>query len=539
MFSQSFWRYVLPRTLVLLFGLGVAGSQAYGQIPVGLDSTTQRSFPQHFYGANGQDRNSVPWCQTGNSTFATALQGLQYSLLRFPAGTGSDYWDWADGDYVDNYQLPSGVSSPPSPYPSPLSELKSELSSCGQATVPQMVGVFPLNVLEDPLCKPPAGSQFCSCGTSSPNESYQLQLLTTLQADKINVPHVELGNEIYGGGTGDPFVQVYPTAQDYATPMNRWITDIKLNDPSVTISLPMVICDSLVSCDTRKGTWNQNVMGIIKGEDAVTLHNYSPSGLTTGPTIDNTSAETMLNQPFLYWDQIVSTVFPQLVDSVGSKPNVWFTEYNFRDDNIQAAGTWAHGLYLATYSLLYAANPRVRMALHHAVQGGAEFADIFDSTTGFSQYPVVAPLVSTKLYGYSASGLTSREVDQAGLGQNQAEALTFNGGPTFPDGHPKLIGELYSGAANTQIIILNLDNVAHLVDLSALTISSGSYRQIYGAAGSYVDGFPATGGFEAWIINNPTTTPTRTEHDLTLLTQASVPTTLTLHAFSITRITVN
>lgn len=538
MFSRSFWKYILLRTLAFSLGLVVTGSHAYCQIPVGLNSTTQRTFPLHFYGANGQARNSAPWCQTGNSTFANALQGLQYALLRFPAGTGSDYWDWGAGDFVDNYQLPSSIASPPSPFPSPLSELKKELSSCDPAMAQQM-GVFPLNVLEDPLCRPPAGSQFCSYGTNSPNKAYQLQLLTTLQANNINVQRVELGNELYGGGAGSPFVQVYPTAQGYATSMNQWITDIQATDPSVTISLPMAICDSLVTCDTRKGTWNTNVMGIIKGEDAVTLHNYSPSGLTAGPTIDNTSAETMLNQPFRYWDEIVSTVFPQLVDSIGSKPNVWFTEYNFRDDSIQAAGTWAHGLYLATYSLLYATNSRVRMALHHAVQGGAQFADIFDSTDGFSQSPVVAPLVNTKLYGYSASGLTTREVDNAALGQNQAEALTFNGGPAFSDGHPKLIGELYSSAANRQIIILNLDNVAHLVDLSALKISSGSYRQIWGAAGSYVDGFPAAGGFEAWIINNPTTNPTRTEHDVTLLTQASVPTTLTLHAFSITRITAN
>lgn len=538
MFSQSFWMYVLLRGLAFSLALVVTGSFAYCQIPVGLNSATQRTFPLRFYGANGQDRNSVPWCQTGNSTFATALDGLQYALLRFPAGTGSDYWDWADGDFVDNYQLPSSIASPPSPNPSSLSELKSELLSCGLASA-QKIGVFPLNVLENPLCKPPTGSQFCSYGTNSPNESYQLQLLSTLQTDNINVQRVELGNELYGGGTGDPFVEVYPTANGYATSMNKWITDIKANDPSVTISLPMAICDSLVTCDARKGTWNGNVMGIITGEDAATLHNYSPSGLTTGPTIDNTSAETMLNQPFRYWDQIVSTVLPQLVDSTGHMPNVWFTEYNFRDSNIQAAGTWAHGLYLATYSLLYATNSRVRMALHHAVQGGAEFADIFDSTTGFSQFPVVAPLVNTNLYGYSASGLTSREVDNAAFGQNQAEALTFSGGPTFADGHPKLIGQLFSGAANSQIILLNLDNVAHLVDLSALAITSGSYRQIHGAAGSYVDGFTTAGGFEAWIINNPTTNPTRTEDDLILLTQASVPSTLTLHAFSITRITVN
>ena len=538
MFSQSIWKCTFLRVLVLALGLVATGSEVRGQVTVGLDSTTLRSFPQRFYGANGQERNSVPWCQQGNpdpAAFAIGLQGLQYALLRFPAGTGSDYWDWADGDYVDNYQLPSAIPPPPSPFRSPLSELKSELSSCNQPGQ-QMAAVFPLNVLEDPTCKPPMGSKFCAYSQESPNESYQLTLLSTLQSDNIRVPHVELGNELYGGGGTDPFPTVYPTGQAFATRMNTWIADIRVTDPSATISIPMAICDQLVSCDARKGSWNANVLGTIHGEDAVTLHNYSPSGLTTGPTIDNTSAETMLNQPFLFWDQIVSMVFPTLVDSTGSMPNVWFTEYNFRDDNIQAAGTWAHGLYLATYSLLYATNPRVKMALHHAVQGGAEFGDLFDSTNGFAGFPV-AQSITTTLYGYSASGLTSREVDIAGLSQSQAEALTFNGGPTFSDGHPKLVGELYTGAANAQLIILNLDNQAHNINLSALSVLSngGSYRQIYGDAGAYVDGDVIAGGFRAWTVSNST----NTEDDLTLATQTTLPTTLKLHPFSITRISAN
>ena len=70
----------------------------------------------------------------------------------------------------------------------------------------------------------------------------------------------------------------------------------------------------------------------------------------------------------------------------------------------------------------------------------------------------------------------------AGLGQTSAETLTFAGAPTFDGSHPKLIGELYSGATRPQIIILNLDNVAHTVNVSGV-ISGGTFRQIYGKAG--------------------------------------------------------
>jgi hypothetical protein len=169
------------------------------------------------------------------------------------------------------------------------------------------------------------------------------------------------------------------------------------------------------------------------------------------------------------------------------------------------------------------------MALHHDVQAPGPGGDIFAKANGFSSYGLS---IATAVDGYTAMGLTTREVDTAALGMTHAEALAFPGAPTFDGTHPKLIGEIFWRAASGQMIILNLDNVAHTADISKL-VSSGTCRQIYGEAGSYVDGNAVPGGFEGY--DDASLAPA----NLTLATGTLAPASLSLPAFSITRIVAN
>ena len=512
---------------------------AFGQtISVGLNAATSRVLPANFYGANGQARNIVPWDQSPspnqplyNPNFPSALKGLHYGILRFPAGTGGNYWNWQTGDFVSNYLL-TNTTNPPSPYPSLLSELESELGSAAQRSGAQIKGDFVLNALSDPLCAPPAipGKQYCSFTPTSPNEGYQLQLLNSLAQQNVKIVYAEIGNEYWL--TWADYENVYPNAQSYATLANKWATDIHRMFPSLKVAAVAAHCHSCGS-GTRLSTWNSDLMSVLTVPDAVAIHLYTPSGLT-GSKVTNSNAWMMLLTPFEQWAAVLAEDFPALAKAGSPRsavyaPSVWFTEFNvLKDDTV---GTWAHGLYLATYDLLFATNSRVTMALHHETQDAMEaYGDIFAGTSGFSNQTVN---ITTALDGYTASGLTIREIDTAALGQTFAQALTFPGAPTFTGStQPVIIGELFAGGGQrpVQAILLNLDSAPHTVDVSGV-IGTGTFRQIYGEAGAYVDGNTKVGGFEAWDDVNPTT-----QTNLTLTTGALVANSMTLQPFSITRL---
>ncbi len=492
---------------VLLLLMYAAVSAAWSQtITASLNASTKRPIGP-FYGANGQQRNSENWFQNSNQGLASALQGLAYGILRVPAGTGSNYWDYNTGDFVTGYGTLTHTGNAPSLYPSPLSELKTELGYASQ-------GDYVVNALTDPTC-----SSGCSFSSTPPNESYQLQALSTISADGMNVQYVELGNEYYLGWSD--YTSVYPSVSDYVTLANKWIADIKAAHPGFKVA---VVGDSCSTCSSTRGSgWNQGLMSGLTGADAVTLHVYTASGLKG--LVNNNNAATMLLKPFTNWDNI-NNVIKNLVSNNYS-PDIWFTEFNLNDTGYQNNGTWAHGLFQATYDLLFVTNPRVTMALHHEVQDSTEWhPDIFSTDNGFSNYNLG---ITTTVDGYTAQGLTTREIDKAALNQTSAEALTFTGAPTFDGTHSKIIGEMFTGAPAHQVVILNLDSVAHTVDLSSV-LSSGSYRQISGEAGSYIDGKAISGGFQGYDDS------TGAAANLTLTNGTLSPSSQILPAFSITRI---
>jgi hypothetical protein len=370
------------------------------------------------------------------------------------------------------------------------------------------------------------------------------------------VGYLELGNELYGGGTTSDYVKVYPTAEDYVKTVNSWIKAIKRLYPDIKIAA--VAVNRAIELerhvhDEREDTWNKALMSALVGADAVVLHNYPAARLPTHTFVTDDNAETMLQEPLINWDQIVADDLPELINkTTGYTPDIWFTEYNLKEDSdVQAEGSWAQGLYVATLSLLYATNSRVQMAVNYNVYDGM-YADIFAVSDLFQLRDKLN--ITAAVNGYTAKGLTTREVDAAAMGKTCAAALTFPGGPTFDGTHPKLIGEVFSGdesgtstapatpdkrcsasslpsllaKSDSQIIILNLDSVAHAVRFGDL-LSRGAYQQIHGSAGSYVDGKVLPHGFEGFASD-------LSHADLTLTAEVLNPRYLWLAPFSITRV---
>lgn len=617
-------------------------------------------------GGGGSGATAVTTASGGS--VGPALGQLSLGTLRFPGGTAGSYWDWSAGDYVSNYYY----ATTPSLYTSLLSERQAELTAASQSSFPATQGVYLLNMLTDPQCTPTAPNPYCTLTPSSPNLPYQEMLLNTLENDNAQPAFIEMGNEYYF--SKPCYTAVYN--QDggvYGALANTWISDIhELSGYSSAKTAGVAAHtggnSALINWNHQLMYGNSNKIGPLTAADAVTLHPYvSSTGLAANAVVSASNADTMLYTPFSVWstgsNSILNSDIASLTNSnTGYTPDIWITEYNLNDTHVAAFGTWAHGLFTATMSLLFLESDRVQMALHHDAQGSPTYSDVFQSPEGFNPpalsidnnpslpngvasiaysetlypvgamstfswsvasgstlppgltlstktddgvvvgvlggtppsgsngtynfgiqltdtvsqaqvtqnftlvvqssgaptldcgsgpnvwtYPTNGANIATKVYGLTAQGLTTREVDTAALGQAKAQRLTFSGAgvPYFSqDGAtPKLYGWMFSGgtAIPTQTVILNLSGSTQTVDLSSVSgISSGnSIRQLSATdPGTYVTGGVLTGAFQAVDYNMPNGS---TSQPVTLTTGSlggsGFPmTAVPLPAFSITRI---
>jgi Putative Ig domain len=347
-----------------------------------------------FSGGGGTSANAMATVSAGE--VGGALQQLQMGVLRFPAGTGGNYWDWNTGDFVGNYYY----TTVPSQYTSPLSEWQAELTAASQSSGTATQGLFVLNMLTDPTCVPTAPNPYCTPGPGSPNLSYQKTLLSTANGSYVKPAYIELGNEYYLDNAC--YNAVYPVPSGatsnggvYAAAANNWITGIQ--SVSGYSGAKIAAVASHIGGNSTRAAWNNTLMygdgqgnGPLTGATAVTLHIYEASGLGSGTVVSASNADTMLYMPFSVWstgtNSVLNTDLPSLTNTTtGYNPNIWVTEYNLRDANVAAFGTWAHGLFTATMSLLFLESSRIQMAIHHDVQGGTVYADVLESSNAFAQ----------------------------------------------------------------------------------------------------------------------------------------------------------
>jgi len=447
---------------------------------------TSETIASHLYGVNGQQRNDDLWDQQSNPSFNSALASLNLSVLRFPTGTGANYWDWSVGDF-DGYYVNAA-----STYQSQLSELQNELSSAGsQAQVD-----FILNVLTDPTnCTISqwvnGTSGKCLTPTpSSPNFTYQIHMLQHANQTNLSIPFVELGNEFWNTGTCNE--GVYPSGTssldqggyNYATAIvnGNWSSQIRSTDTGVQISAIANYQPPQLTGDNRRIYWNESFFTAspLPDVDALTIHIYRNSDISglsgvtanlpfNGPGNRSDVVKTMLAVPFHTQDDLATnylndnvnnsaTHFQQLQSS-GYEKSIWVTEYNMKEPSYAVNGSWAHGLATAAMGLKFLENvnshtcsptcaARVTMAIQHETLGSAYFGEIFDSTNGFgsgssgSQNPPVpmcaaaagnggppitpAVNISTIQYALTAVGLTQEQINLATAGQTSAAPLTFS-----------------------------------------------------------------------------------------------------------------
>ena len=209
----------------------------------------------------------------------------------------------------------------------------------------------------------------------------QLQALQSAAGDGLPVKMVELGNELYQSGyistgpDGQDYAKRFPSAADYATQMNAWISALHSAFQGVKVAAVATDANDVNGISPRRSTWNASVLPLLKGEDAVTIHdNLRVFDASSSPA-------TVLAYPYLHVQKLKAH---ELALFHSDRLPVWVTEFNLADQTQGHVfqGTWLHGMFVAAQALLYTGDPDITYAGLNATIGAAS-APIFSSTQGF------------------------------------------------------------------------------------------------------------------------------------------------------------
>lgn len=409
-----------------------------------------------WFGFNVGDHAATkgPWAQKG---FNEAVRALRPSTLRFPAGTAANYWDWKQGCEKSHSEL-LAFSAGSECKGKGLSKLEDFAAT---ATAAGAEVVFVLNMLTDTL-------------------DSQIEFLTHAQSLGLKVRYVELGNEFYNAHAD--YVKAFPTGTDYGKEATTWMTALRKSFPDIAISVVGVPSYREEAGNKKRlDEWNELMFAeltVARKGDGVTMHEYDPTGVS-GSTFSASDLSTMLSTPFTTVARVASAG-----QSMPSWASLWITEYNLfynpkEHPDVPAYGTWAHGLYLATETILFVNTPRIASGrvCRHCLLAAADDGALFEDTSSFDFDLSPDKSLKTELFGPSAAGIALSLFGNASLGSTSAAALSFAPNPTLqPGNYPSLVGALFSGPKGARAIVVNL--AASAVELGRSGGSFGFFEQV-------------------------------------------------------------
>ena len=433
--------------LTAAFGGGPAGAAARRIVQV-TRSGPVRTVRPALLGLNGLDTTGPRW---SSSAFGAVLRRFGPGVIRYPGGTAANYWSWTAG-WFEPGKWPG---EPAKSVNDTLPVFSTGLSAA------RAVPLFNLNTVTD-------NGAIGSAAKNAAMLGQQLRALKSAAADGLPVRMVELGNELYQSGFidsgphGKDYSKRFPTAADYATQMNAWITAIHGAFPRAKVAAVATDANDVRGLGKRRRTWNAAVLPRLKGEGAVTIH----ENLRVFDA--SSSAATVLAFPYLHFRKLKAH---ELALFHSDKLPVWITEFNLADRTPGHVfqGTWLHGLFVAEEALLFTGNPDITYAGLNATVGTAASAPIFDGPAGFGgRGPTTVPLA------LSAAGTTLAMIQAAFHRASKAQPLSFSPDSALGStGAPAVLGEELTTFAGPEVVLVNLS--ARPVTLKLTAIFPGRF----------------------------------------------------------------
>jgi len=316
----------------------------------------------------------------------SAIKTLNLQSLRFPGGTDANYYDWHTGWVYPAF--PTGAG--------PFKETLANFAPLAKLTGPT---IFDLNVMtwNNAIATPSQQREMAK---------NQIAMLHDAERSGIPVNFIELGNEFYLGiNPNNPdanYLRRFPTGTSYAIEMNDWIKDLKTAFPKSEIAV--------VGQAYQGGTWNPDVLSIITGADAMTLHLYQRVTASEDPV-------AILSKAFTQWTRFDANNIQPLA---AKKMSAWITEFDFVDhtSDVSYASTWLHGLYDAEMLIQFLSEPAVTQVDIYNVHSQSKRSSlIYDGTEKFGPHGAVKTEAGT----LSAAG---RVMSIFGQALNKASSVT-------------------------------------------------------------------------------------------------------------------
>ncbi len=404
-----------------------------------------RSAEPTLLGLNGVNLKGPRWDER---SFDKALRRFAPGVIRYAGGTVANYWSWPDGWFQ------------PGRWPGEPAQ-----------AIDDRLGVFAVGLraaAAAPLFDLNTVTYRGVVGSAAHNAAMlgqQLSFLRSAAASGVGVTMVELGNEVYlKGFRSDPpgpnnrdYARRFPTAASYATQMNPWIAAIHRAFPGVKIATVATDTTDVTYIAERRLTWNAVVLPLLRGEDAVTVH----ENLRVSDASDTAAA--LLAVPYLHFKKLQAH---ELAVFRSRGLPVWITEFNLVDLTPKHVfqGTWLHGLFVAEEALLFLSDPTITYVGLNATVGSAQAAAIFADRHGFGDKgPPTVPSALT------AGGTALSVIQSAFHRASSARPLAFTGAAKLAGtGTPALVGEALRTPAGPELVLVNLSPRPVTLNLAAI-----------------------------------------------------------------------
>ena len=394
-----------------------------------------------------------------DSDFRNTAGRLYMGNIRYPAGTGSNYWDWRTGNIMKtiNKGWPKWVNDDwtytPATFVAGIPEHANVVYCINMARPTPVTGIDPYSSIE--VLK--------SQSTLKKKIEDIIAGIDAFFAAGCELKRVELGNEFYHGAVGgvDEQGSIYTGMPGlYINHANQIAQAIHDKYPKIEIA---VIGESSRSDSEPVTPWTQAIYdavanGSLNHIDAITFHWYSGPG--TSQLNNAIDAMKSLAQTFNAANKARGRDYLHVPDAL----DIWVTEYNTwskvgePDNGGPIQDTWINGMFAANLSLLYTImGPKVKLLDIHVLGQGAHL-----------QWEML-----NNQNTLSGNGIACGAVGRAMLGMNKMQVLDFKDIPNhvFTNGWPSLVGAKFwnEEKQRTSVLIINCTNeTKHSINTSSL-----------------------------------------------------------------------
>lgn len=302
-----------------------------------------------------------PWQITSPRNFKQGLLDSEANMIRYPGGGCSNYWNfhtdkllsryhsydpdgWVNADRV-SVQFVSDLIANDEQQVNSVADLQQAAADSGSRVVFVMNMVTPGNTYytqEKGWNNPnPGSTNLNDDWYKMLNDRYErfksMLLRAQSGANPITVRFIELGNELYFGGS-DPnsyYYEAFPTAKEYGIAA-KYIANKLVNDTDLNlvqnVRIAAVGCHVVSSSDSRIQDWNTKLKNELDKPDGdpigyVTLHTYEAFEEPASYT------ETNFQTKLVEWYQRVNSKYNSVSQGgsnadifVNSNRGIWYTE---------------------------------------------------------------------------------------------------------------------------------------------------------------------------------------------------------------------